>query len=150
MNAQDRWKQLCILDAVTASNLCKVDLKDQKAIEWLVQDFRVVIPHQVFKEARKYVLEVEDAESVFYRLLQERISYETIDREIQQVIKDFDRKKHIDNGELLAASLALTLSRSERHYVVLITDDFDSHAPLVEALVHQQIGNVYSSYLAFA
>jgi hypothetical protein len=147
LNEQERWKQLCVLDAVTISNLCKVELKDKKAIQWVIADFRIVFPDYVYhKEAKNYVGDDQEAEIIFKHLTK-HISKERIDPKMKGIVtSSFDENQKINRGELEAATLALKLSRLSLHYIILVTDDFKAQPPITEAFYHQQVGSVYSSY----
>jgi hypothetical protein len=57
-----------------------------------------------------------------------------------------EARPRVDEGEKIAAALALELSRFCRQYVVLVTDDYKAKAPLEEICYVDQIGIIRNAY----
>jgi hypothetical protein len=144
-------KQCCIFDTVSLVKLCQLELGPKRAIEWLLDDFSVVIPKKVFDDGGHNLSDDDDERTVFYGKVSSQVVAtaddffeECIGRHVEQLLPC--QRSCIDEGEKVAIALALEFSRFCRQYVVLVTDDYKA-CPLLEQICGlEQIGIVRNAY----
>jgi len=153
-------KQCCILDTISLVKLCQLELGSKKAIEWLIEDFQVSIPKKVFEDGRRHISEADDeeAQAVFFRNVQQYVHYGKYNS-CEKLIAECgitalwqyasgEDKPHVDEGERVAAALALRLGYEYRQYVIFVTDDLKA-IPLLKMIlggISYQVGSVKNSY----
>jgi len=142
-------KQCCIIDTGALIDLCKIELGGRLAIEWVLEDFCVLIPREIFAEGCPYASFTSFA-NLYYSTIKAlaRPVAETceviIDDQIEALPRD--QKTLIDSGERMGAAFSIEMSRRQVQYVVFITNDFKATPPLQEIFDLLQIGMLRNAY----
>ena len=170
-------KQCCIIDTISLVKLCRLELGNKRAIEWLLEDFCIFIPRKVFEEGRRNIKNVnvgkeakagnkyqkgktphrniknvsihEEREDTkkFLKIAQDCVHNGNMDACIELISRCVQEQKFkIDEGEKIAAALALKMSLVHRQFIIFLTDDFRAIEPLEKLLNIYKIGKVINSY----
>lgn len=148
-------RQTFVLDTCSLVN-CSRELAGQKILALLDQIFHVVLPEKVYEELS--TIRVQDpnlltAARGFIEVRKELVRETSEYAGCLNVVKEwFDQNKmskefsNLHAGEIHCLALALYISKRERKFVILLTDDFKARRKgLLRFVLAQQIGIVRST-----
>lgn len=145
-------KQCCVIDTVSLVRLCQIELGQKRVIEWILEDFTLAIPQTVFDEGRRNITNDDDiAHTLFFNDIQTHIDYSDL-RYCKNCLDNYleiltiQERRCVDEGEAIAAGLALKLSFVHKGIVLLVTDDFKAIPHLENFLGVYHAGIVKNSY----
>jgi len=144
-------KQYCVIDTGALVNLCRVELGTRRAIDWILNDFCVVIPGAIFDEGKHLVSPTDPDEHAHYFTVILALVRST--NPTCEIIMD-DQVSHlppaerikIDAGEKAAAAFAFEASRVHKQYVLFVTNDFSASDPLKTIFSNVQLGILRDAY----
>ena len=149
-SSHDCGKQYCVIDTGALVNLCRVELGAKRAIEWVLDDFCVLIPQLVFNEGKIYLSDDADERRLYFDDVQslvqkiEEIAEIALDELIDHLPPPM--KSRVDAGEKAAAAFGFEISRRYRQYILMVTNDFKATEPLQVVFSNAQIGFLRDAY----
>jgi hypothetical protein len=148
-SADDCGRECCIIDTGALINFCRIELGGRLAIEWVLQDFCVLIPKKIFDEGCPYASFQSYAHLYFSTIkTYVRPVTETCEVIIDDIIESLPQGQRtlIDDGERMGAAFAFEMSRQQVQYVVFITNDFKATPPLTKMFDLMQVGMLRDAY----
>ena len=151
MDNFESGKQCCVTDTGALVNLSRIKIARRRAIEWVLEDFCLLIPQKIFDEGKRNFTRRDNKGRIFYfTTIQQRIYAmgEVCEIVIEQQVEglEADLKSKIDSGEQKAAAFAFELSRKRNQYVLFVTNDFKAIPSLNQIFTTTQSAFVKNAY----
>lgn len=145
-------RQICVLDTDSILIGVSLELGGTKIIDWLSKIFDIYIPFFVIKHELKgaskdYKLDIQEIRRKLHDIKVKVIVNEYFDSCLKVIRKWLNKSNlDIDEGERSCLALSLYLSRNQKNFIFLITDDFRARDEALDKFVYgQKIGVTLSS-----